>query len=253
MKIYVYVFLFSLMVWVSHACAADTYRFVGTTFPLILQNGPDGKLEGVSVDIINDIAQEQNFNFSIEILPWQRALSMVKNGQADVLIGPYKSEEREKFMSFSTSHFYEDRMVFLRTSHLTFHWDGNFNAVKSLKILTIKSWAYGKRFDDHRADLKIEETIYPDHALKMLQKGRADLLAFNERNAIAEIKKNQLENTIIICEPSFSKAKGYFGFSKIKQTTDLQNKFNMALDTMLANGTITEHNARYGLNFQNTP
>jgi polar amino acid transport system substrate-binding protein len=243
--------LFSLLALPFQAHAGKTYLFVGTTFPLILENGPNNEPIGTAPDILKLVSDITGDHYEIQIVPWPRALVYMKEGRAAGIIGPYLTTERQEFIDFTQSHFYEDRMVFLKEANSRTEWNGNFDHIRDKSILTIKGWAYGAHFNENRPDLRIIETIDPLNALKILKNGRVDLLAFNERNAKSFISQLHFENDIIISQPHFSINRGYFGFSKIKNETLLQQKFNAALNLLAENGALKSLNEQYGLTFHN--
>ncbi len=107
-----YVFIVILSFIISSTAVAETYLFVGTTFPSILEQKQDGDFYGLGYDIATKIVHRLGHDLKIEIYPFKRALKMIERGEADVLIGPYKSAEREKFMNYTKYAFYRDPMVF---------------------------------------------------------------------------------------------------------------------------------------------
>jgi len=250
-KVILFTLLVCLYLLPAKLFASNNYLFVGTTFPLILEAGEDKSPKGVSVDILNRISDITGDKFDIKIVPWPRAMALIKSGRASGFIGPYKNKERQAFIDYSTVHFYEDRMVFLKKTNFDFNWQGDFSRVLNKNILAVKQWAYGETFERNRPLMNIIETVDSRNALKMLAKGRVDLLAFNERNAKVEIQKNQLQGLIDICLPPYSEARGYFGFSKKRGEHALQKRFNKALNILLETGEIQQINAKYQLIFEN--
>lgn len=243
--------LFPLLSISFQVQAGQPYLFVGTTFPLVLEKGPENQPIGIAVDILKRISSITGDQYNIQIVPWPRAINYMRKGHASGIIGPYFNPERSKFIDFTQSHFYEDRMVFLKEIDSTVKWDGNFDSIRHKKILVIKAWAYGSKFKNNKPHLKIIETIDPLNALRVLKKGRVDLLAFNERNAIPFISKLHFENEIEIIQPYFSLNLGYFGFSKLRNETLLQTRFNAALNQLAQTGELKKLNKLYGLTFNN--
>ncbi|NVK17214.1 MAG: transporter substrate-binding domain-containing protein [Methylocystaceae bacterium] len=230
--------------------AQERYLFVGTTFPSILETGADQKPKGVAVDLLEQISERTGDQFDIRILPWSRALELVKRGEASGLIGPYYSEERAEFLDFANDPFYIDRMVFISRRSDDVDWQGDYDFFKSSHILIIKNWFYGPDFEKARPHLKLYETITTEGALTMLMRERVDIVAFNERNAKHLIKALDMTTALKINEPPMAINRGFFGFSKKRKEFGLQNRMNKALRELQELGKIERINARYGLTYR---
>lgn len=68
---------------------------VGTEFAYVFEQTPDGKFVGLGADIVRALAKQNGDTVRFEIYPWSRAQWMVENDQAQILIGPYKTPQRE--------------------------------------------------------------------------------------------------------------------------------------------------------------
>ena len=82
---------------------------VGSHFARIYEPDRRGQPQGLGVDLLRRTLGE---SLRLELLPYQRAQYDVEIGEADVLVGPYRTAEREARFLFSQRAFYEDAMVF---------------------------------------------------------------------------------------------------------------------------------------------
>ncbi|WP_086444102.1 amino acid ABC transporter substrate-binding protein/permease [Candidatus Enterococcus lemimoniae] len=85
----------------------DTYVVASdSTFaPFEFQNA-DGKYEGIDVDLVNRIAELQDFTIEFKFIGFSSAVQAVESGQADAMIaGMTITDEREKSFDFSTPYF----------------------------------------------------------------------------------------------------------------------------------------------------
>ncbi|ALS38676.1 polar amino acid transport system substrate-binding protein [Enterococcus rotai] len=85
----------------------DTYVVASdSTFaPFEFQNS-DGKYEGIDVDLVNRIAELQDFTIEFKFIGFSSAVQAVESGQADAMIaGMTITDEREKSFDFSTPYF----------------------------------------------------------------------------------------------------------------------------------------------------
>lgn len=233
--------------------AEQSYVFVGTTFPDILEEGKDKKPQGISVALLDEISALTGDRFDIRILPWTRALALIQRGEVSGLIGPYFSKERQQYLDYAPVPFYEDRMVFVSRRLEKINWHGDLDSLKELNILSIKNWYYGPAFEKARAKLNIYDTISTEGALDMLIHHRADIVALNERNARHLIRHKDMKNKVQINAPAIAVNHGYFAYAKNRKETALQDRMNRALDTLYKRGDIKQINARYGLAFAPAP
>ena len=174
-------------------CAVAAERLaVGARFDLIFDQGADGQWQGLSVDVLRTLAARAGDTVRFGIYPWARAQAMVQRAQADILIGPYKSPERDKLFDFVDLPFYRDRLVFYARSGDNPPWRGEFGPLAATRIAAVRGWHYGARFDQARPRLDISEVNQLENGVQMLMHGRVDLLATNERNSAARDQYNAL-------------------------------------------------------------
>ncbi len=85
----------------------DTYVVASDSAfaPFEFQNA-DGKYEGIDVDLVNRIAELQDFTIEFKFIGFSSAVQAVESGQADAMIaGMTITDEREKSFDFSTPYF----------------------------------------------------------------------------------------------------------------------------------------------------
>lgn len=230
---------------------AEKIKVVGTHFNKIFEfNSGTGKYEGVAFDLLTKIAAQKNLQIEYAIYPWNRAQYLISTGRADLLIGPYRTPEREKQMDFIPTPFYTDNMVFYTLTGKPFVWNEDIELLKSKKILTIKGWVYGKTFDEIKSKLIIMEANDIDSAFKMLTLGRADLLLANERNAMDALEKKENHNQFIKVKTPFSFMQGYFAFSLKYKNNEVKKVIYDSLSQLSFDGTIKKVNKSYKLSFE---
>ncbi|WP_218044674.1 substrate-binding periplasmic protein [Aestuariispira insulae] len=235
------------LAWADDASLGKRYLFVGTHFAEILEANPGGQPQGLAVEVLDLIEQRTGDRFLVSILPWKRALTLVQKGNAHALIGPYKTPEREAFLNYTQNHFYEDRMVFIARAREAFDWRGDFQAVQGKKIITIRGWAYGQRFEDNLDLMKPHVTNDIFLAMQMLLNRRGDLIAGNERNAMEAIQQSFADEKVIFLDPPFCLMQGYFAFSKANAEPEMQDRFNRALADIVTTGQLFRLWQKHGL------
>ena len=90
---------------------------VGSHFAKVYERA-DGQFGGLGPEILRAIAAELGQPLHFDLVPWARAQSMVAKGQADLLVGPYKSDERLAMFAFSA----QPLMATMRLRRSACHW-----------------------------------------------------------------------------------------------------------------------------------
>lgn len=240
-------FLLTLCLVLPWSIQARELLAVGTNFSRIFEENKNGQLEGYGVELINSLARKQGDTVKYMMLPWARAQLMVSSGKADILIGPYKTPEREMSMTFLDQPFYQDRMIFYKLKTYKFTWDGNYNSLKDKRITTILGWVYGEPFNSKREKLNITNALNLENGLKMLIAQHADLLAANERNSAALLSTPKFKDEIVSVSPPIGYEVGYIAFPKDKQHADLAKKYNKTLNEFIDSGKLAELAMKYGV------
>jgi polar amino acid transport system substrate-binding protein len=238
------------MLYIFHLpVSGETYLFVGSSFPSILEEKSTGEFQGVGADIATEIIEGLGHTIEIKSYPWARAQRMIADGRADVIIGPYKTAERNKFMTYTQDHFYVDRIVFYVKKNSTFTWNGDFLSLKGHVIGTTIGWSYGNTFDQVKDSLTIESVKDLCTNFKKLVIGRVAIVPATYRNALACIKQFNLQEEVSLIAPDIQINKGYYGFSKQKKLTYLKKLFDERLQKMIENGKVSHINQTYQLKY----
>jgi len=72
-----------------------------------------GQPEGFNVDVVQKIGQLMNLNIQISLGSWDEVRSQLENGKIDMLLGMYKTPERDSLVDFAMPHFIASYAVFV--------------------------------------------------------------------------------------------------------------------------------------------
>jgi polar amino acid transport system substrate-binding protein len=220
---------------------------VGTTFSRVFEQGADGQWQGLAVDVLRALAARAGDTIVFRMYPWPRAQAMVERGQADILVGPYKSPERLKRFSFLDQAFYRDRMVFYARREAEPAWRGDLMAIREHKIAAVRGWHYGAQFDLARPQLDISEVPQLENGMQMLALGRVDLLATNERNTAGLLDSLHLRETLTGLCPDLTQLDGYLAFPLDPKFTAVRDRYNALFAEMVRSGELAKLGARNGV------
>lgn len=223
-------------------------RIVGTTFARLFEPGADSaRPRGLAVDLLDAILIPAGHTPRYEFYPWLRAQSMIEHGPAQILVGPYRTPERERLMRFSRQAFYEDALVFYARRREEGLWWGDFQALQRLRIGAVQGWVYGERFEQARAGLTVTVVRDLATALRMLQLGRLDLIAANQRNSEPVIQELGLGDQVVLCAPPFAQLKGHFAFGREPAGESWLALVDAGMQRLRASGELQQMAARRGV------
>lgn len=213
---------------------------VGTSFSQIFEQKSNGEYSGLGVDILNRFAEQQKVVIHYQIAPWRRAQAMVERGQADILIGPYISEARQKVLAFSSLAFYRDEIVFYAKTNNPTTWDGSYDSIHGLRIGKMQGWSYGYRFNERTKTLTINEFADLKSGIERLSRGDLDLLATNVRNTQAVLSQIKIPQAITPIMPIIDIQDGFMAFPKYPKFQPLQQDFDQFLQAMHDSGELAK-------------
>lgn len=134
---------------------------------------------GIYVDIAKDLAAGLGFQIEFVDVPFARALAMMESGEADMMLGPNRTAEREAFMRFLTEAPLpkEDKVFYYLKS------EGIVMEYSDLFKLTVSVVRGSNYFEPFNGDTKIRKDENPDHlqCLRKVGGGRTDTTIVPER------------------------------------------------------------------------
>ncbi|MFY7864865.1 substrate-binding periplasmic protein [Roseateles sp.] len=231
----------------SGATQARELLAVGTQFPRIIEWDAKGQANGLAVDLLTRAAAEEGHTVRFEALPWARAQLMVELGQADILIGPYRSPERQARFLFSQRAFYEDALVFYASPAKAALWNGDWSRLSGRSVGLVLGWAYGGAMEQARSTLLVSNPGDVATGLRMLQRGRIELLASNERNTAPVLQTMGLAQQFQALQPPIAIQSCYFAYARNPQGEELRQKLDRSLGTLQSSGVLRELARQWGV------
>lgn len=218
--------------------AARDLLVIGTHFERVYERGQEGEIVGFGPEIVRLIAQRLGHRAVFELYPWSRAQALVAQGKADILVGPYKTFERQQIMAFSKLPFYQDQMVFYVRKGTMAEWSGEYAALADKRIAIVNGWAYGTAFDKARPQMRLDTVNSVDSGLKMLAAQHAHLFASNRRNTEPVLGRLGLAGQVTMLPQVIEVQDGYFGFPKRAASDALRKEFDNELQRMVDSGEL---------------
>ena len=230
---------------------AAPVRAVGSQFARIFEGAEGQAARGLAVDLLGQLFGD---SLRCEWVPWSRAQLMVEQGEADILIGPYRTPEREARMLFSVRSFYSDAMVWYARRGEESRWTGEFGDLAQAPVAAVRGWAYGSRFERMKpmlGQLTWVQGVEP--GLQMLIKRRVDLFAANDRNCQPVLQRLNLVEAVGRCSPPLDVLHGHMAFPRSAAGEALAQRYDVAFEQWLRSGAAIELYRRWGVERPATP
>ncbi|TBW48236.1 transporter substrate-binding domain-containing protein [Marinobacter halodurans] len=167
-------FLLASLLLLALPSLADTQRVV-----VGVNNAPpyrivDGnRFGGLYIDIFNEIGRQLHWDIVYKEAPFRRVLWMMENGQADFMLGPLKTDERDAYMDFVVQAFpAERRLFFFRDpeNRIT-----SYDDLQGRTIGVLRGSSYFPRFDSDDTLNKVTATRY-ENLMRMLEQRHVDVV-----------------------------------------------------------------------------
>lgn len=172
-------------------------------WPPMLYTNSEGKLAGLSGDIVSQIAQQSGLQFEFVQGEWSELLSAFKKGEIDLLPHAYKSDARKRYGQFSTPYFLVREIYFVQER------DQQFKRVSDLANATIaisSGYATIDKVKDLYPNVKLLETSGIDEAINAVLDGRADAVLDAETVVLNWLDKNKITGLRAIDEDVVSRS-----------------------------------------------
>lgn len=174
------------------------------------------QVKGFSIDVLNYIEENSNYEFEFITLPWPRALHLVAEGKVDLILTLFKKPEREEVYHFiEPSYGHEINQLFkLANRELVFN--GKLQQLTSYSIGTIREYSYGKAFDEATYLTKLP-VLTEEILLKLLLGKRVDAAISNPLTFKELLLKNNLLTKVEAISPYIAKTPVYMALSKNRE------------------------------------
>jgi polar amino acid transport system substrate-binding protein len=191
---------------------------------------------GLTTAVVKAAFKAGGHSSGVDFIPWARALKEVEEGKADIVMGAYHNEEREKIYIFS------DPIYFLELGLIARPGLG-MSSYKSLRDLTSyrigisRGFANSEEFDSANY-LDKQVATYPNLNIRKLFRGRIDMAVMNFDLFRYEAKKEGFcISDVEFMEPPLQTHGLYLMASRnISDGAGIIQDFNQGLDKIRKNG-----------------
>ena len=229
---------FALVLFLTSEAYADTLKLLTEEYPPY-NFSENGVIKGASVEQTELMMKALDTEYSLEILPWARALAMAESQPWTCLFTTGHDDERDKRFKW-IEPLLVDHMVMVRKAG---------SGVNPANIEEAKRFTVGTQREDFSANYlnknafpKIDLAADMETTLKKLLSGRIDLMMTSEKTF--ESMRNQgkaLESALVL------EGKLYGFACNLGLPDEMIAKMQAQLDKLMADGTQDRIFAKYGL------
>ncbi|MBW9062706.1 transporter substrate-binding domain-containing protein [Rhizobium herbae] len=231
-------FALALFLLLSGTAHAETLRLLTEEYPPY-NFSENSAVKGASVEQAELMMKALDAEYSLEILPWARALSLTENQPWTCLFTTGHDEERDKRFKW-VEPLLADRMVMVRKAG---------SGVNPSNIEDAKRFTVGTQRDDFSFNFlkknsfpKIDLAADMETTEKKLVSGRIDLMMTSEKTFETMRDQGQPLESALVLEGKL------YGFAcNLNLPDEFIAKMQAELDTLIANGTQDRIFAKYGL------
>jgi len=199
-----------------------------------------GKIVGAAPSLVSGIAARLGVKdvMSKDYGSWEGAQAAVRNGEADVIFGIYKNDERVAYLDYIEPPFMTDpvAVVVRKGAGFTF---GKWDDLKGRKGVTNAGESYGDKFDAFMAEeLIVARAAGIDKAFAALLAGHADYMIIGLYPGRNEAKRRGIADEIEFLPKELLSSAMYVAFSKRSKCAALRAAFATEIEAAVDNGTV---------------
>lgn len=196
-----------------------------------------GKIVGLDIDIINEVAKAAGIKLEIINYGWEPLFDAVKNGEVDFAISSITiTDERKQTYDFSDPYFYANQLI-LAPEGSSVSSASDLNGLKiAVQIGTTGHEAVKDIVGDTNPNILAYESM--PLAITAMLNGDADVAVGDNSVVNGYIKNNPNVKVKTIDDPSFERE--YYGLMTKKGNADLLKILNDGIKKIKDNGKLKE-------------
>lgn len=230
--------IFALVFFLSGTAHAETLKLLTEEYPPYNFH-ENGTIRGASVEQAELIMKALGIEYSLEILPWARALSLTENQPRTCLFTTGHDDARDKRFKW-VEPLLIDHMVMVRKAG---------SGVNPANIEEAKRFTVGTQREDFSANFltknnfpKIDLAADMETTVKKLLSDRIDLMMTSKKTFETMHDQGKALESALVLEGKL------YGFAcNLDLPDDLIVKMQAQLDALIGNGTQDRIMAKYGL------
>nr|WP_282449411.1 transporter substrate-binding domain-containing protein [Roseibium sp. CAU 1639] len=195
--------------------------------------------DGIVVRIVTEAFGKLGRSVSIQVLPWKRALHLVKTGEADAIFTAFKTDEREQFLDYSTVVLMPQVVSVWTRKDAEIGFNGSMESLAWTDIGLVEGISYGPVVDAAIKARQLKSLDYvPESSsnIRQLLGGRVDAVIMNRYGAMHHLNQLNALPDVVELQPEISSVPSYIAYSKKGGSAELRDAIDDVLQRMIASG-----------------
>lgn len=221
---------------------AEVVNFVTTDFPpYVISHG--NQYSGLEVDVTLEVCRRLNLECNIEVMRWNRALTLAKEGKVDGVLMPVFTPERAQYLYFTSESSGRERIAVMALQGSGLRTQ-TIDDLRHEKFGVVLGYSYGAEFDQ-RADLARDVSPSNEVLLRRMQLKRVRVAVSDM--AVLQYVARQNGYAPLDVVAVLSDNPQYIAFSKAIGTRaeNLAARFSKALKDLHDDGTFRSIERKY--------
>ena len=206
----------------------------------------NGVIKGLRVELLAELFKRMGYTYVPKIMPWARAVTMIKVGQADGICSIWYKPEREAYLSYPKfPYVLEVQGIYQRAGTREIHYKSLLD-FKGMKIGTIRGFAYPKEFMKSPL-FKIETVATDKQNFIKLAMGRLDIVIGDSVVGDYTIQQEDLRDKVFRNKNNYDKGFwGYVAFSKKRpDAKHLADEYDRVMKDLIKEGFYSKIFLKY--------
>jgi polar amino acid transport system substrate-binding protein len=217
-----------MSVAINHIWAEDTFIIVTDPWPPYVYV-EDNRTVGIDADIALAVLDKMGIKGRIEMQPWKRSLTSVKNLQADAILSAAVTTDRKEFLYFPAEPVSKGVTVFFQRKQRNIT-SKSLGDLKELKVGAMLGYKYCAELDESPLLLSASRVATLEQSFNMLMNDRIDVLVEVDAVGMYKAKEMGLSDEISMLKgPSYCSVGNHLAFAKKPGAKVLAKKFGIEL------------------------
>lgn len=207
----------------------------------------NGNYKGFNVDIINAISIELGIDIELKPVEWNKAFSLLENGEVDAIQGVSYSKKRDLKYDFTNSILENQQIIFVKSKN---EFIKEISDLENLKV-SIQKNDISSEFFDQLKNVTILEYPSQYEAVKALSEDKVDAFIGNRLTGLYFIQKKYKTKDYKIIGENISESTSY-SIAVLDGNKETLEELNKGLSIIKKNGTYDKiYKKWFGENVQN--
>ncbi len=228
----------------SQNCKSVRINGSSEWYPVSMFSEDTQELHGLALDVAREVFRRLNTPVTVEPkAPWKRMLHQLGNGDLDILLGAYWTQERAHTYRYTDPIFKDEIAVFVRKGQ-EFPLD-ELDDLIGLVGLRPLGGSYGEEFDLFAKKYLFFHEVAEDHVLNLFASGRADYVVLGRFDGVHDLREAGELDRIVDLPWPVSSNNVHFMLSNISPCNSLLEDINKVIRDLHEEGFIKELEAQY--------